>query len=110
MVAERIAGNGLNVTGASIGRGWSPSRRSAPPSRMDTRLIAAVQSRAGGAHVHEAANLLQAYYGWADELAESRAAGDDAGAADADRALRAAAARLHRFLYAISVGAAPRLA
>ena len=94
MVAERMTRADHFGSGGVGGKGAH--------SKLDTRLIAAVQSRVGGARVHEAANLLQAYYGWGEELAFACATADADSAADAERAFRAAAVRLRRVLYSHS--------
>jgi hypothetical protein len=103
MVAEQIVGAGHSGGGGVGGGGRRQWAAQAAP-RLDTRLIAAVQSRAGG-RVHEAANLLQAYYGWNDELAAACATGDADAVAEAERAFRSAAVRLRQFLYSLSAAA-----
>ena len=64
---------------------------------IDTRLVAAVQCRAG-ARVHEAANLVQAYFNLAEAHKRAARRNDPAAAEAAGRQVRAAVVNLRRFL------------
>lgn len=66
-------------------------------AEIDTRLVAAVQRRAG-ARVHEAAGLLNEYYLWAKLLARAEQRSDQSLAEQACPQVSASRARLRRFL------------
>lgn len=69
----------------------------ADAARVDTRLVAAVQKRAG-ARVHEAAGLLHAYYLWVNLLSQAERVRDESMIQTASPAVSASRARLRRFL------------
>jgi len=69
----------------------------APLGGIDTRLVAAVQARAG-ARTHEAAGLLNGYYLWATILADDGPQHSDRLNGDAQRQFTAARVRLRQFL------------
>jgi hypothetical protein len=64
---------------------------------IDTRLVAAVQTRAG-AKVHEAAGLLNGYYLWSDVLAQAARSHDESTLDLALPQVCAARRRLRQFL------------
>src|SRR3712207_2218326 len=64
---------------------------------LDTRLIAAVQTRAG-ARCHRSANLISAYYVSADAYRAKLRNGDATGADNARRRLQLSEDRLREFL------------
>jgi hypothetical protein len=64
---------------------------------LNTRLVAAVQTNAG-AHCHESANLLQAYYFRADVYRVQLRNGDAVAAEAARRSVHQAEVRLRQFL------------
>jgi hypothetical protein len=88
-------GGGTGRAGGGLVRGQRVNRVNM--QGLDTRLIAAVQRRAG-ASSHQAAGLLQAYY-YGVTLYRRLSAGPDAAAADeARRQVLAAKVRLRQFL------------
>lgn len=69
------------------------------PPVVNTRLVAAVQSRAGGARCHESANLLHTYYLCADVYRKRASRGGAVADVDAAwRMVKQAEARLRAFL------------
>jgi hypothetical protein len=66
-------------------------------SPVNTRLVAAVQTRAG-ARCHQSANLLSAYYLSADVYRKRCGRGDDAAASAAWRTFKQAEIQLRHFL------------
>jgi hypothetical protein len=68
---------------------------------FNTRLVAAVQTKAG-AHCHESANLLQAYYFCADVYRVQLRNNDAVAAEAARRSVQQAEVRLRRFLTNLS--------
>lgn len=81
---------------ANGSRSTSPSHIT-PLEGIDTRLVAAVQMRAG-ARVHEAAGLLQQYYLWANLLAKAERIHDESKLKRASLQVSAAKSRLRKFL------------
>jgi hypothetical protein len=76
----------------------APEFRPTPLAVVNTRLVAAVQSRAG-ARCHESANLLHTYYLCADVYRSRARRGDDAAAVDAAwQMLKRAEVRIREFL------------
>lgn len=73
------------------------STAAAHAATIDTRLVAAVQSRAG-ARVHEAAGLLQEYYLWVNLLARAERLSDQSLNELAFPQMNASRARLRKFL------------
>jgi hypothetical protein len=67
------------------------------PSQMNTRLVAAVQSRAG-ARCHTSANLLQCYYFCAEVYRVQLRNNDPVAAEAARRSMQRAEVRLREFL------------
>lgn len=72
---------------------------------IDTRLVAAVQTRAG-ARVHEAAGLLNGYYLWAGLLDRAERLHDQRMIETAVPQVRRAKVRLRRFLTCASAALA----
>ena len=75
------------------GRPWKPE--------IDTRLVAAVQARAG-ARVHEAAGLLNSYYLWSGILSQADGTPGDPAFAMAVEQVGEAKRRLKQFLCSAS--------
>lgn len=102
--AKRLRAKGAGRGGGARRAGGGPARqpRVNPANRvnmagLDTRLIAAVQRRAG-ASAHLAAGLLQSYYYIVTLYRRLRAGPDPAAAAEAGRQVLAAKVRLRQFL------------
>lgn len=82
-------------------RNQSAAGKGMPAFHMNTRLIAAVQSRAGS-HCHESANLLQSYYFLADVYKIQLRNGNATTTEAARRGVVRAEVRLREFLTDLS--------
>lgn len=87
--------HGTCVMAGGLVRQWGARLPSV--TGIDTRLVAAVQTRAG-ARVHEAAGLLNGYYLWAKVLARAERLDDERMIQTALRQVRVAKVRLRQFL------------
>jgi hypothetical protein len=76
------------------------------PSQMNTRLVAAVQSRAG-ARCHTSANLLQCYYFCAEVYRVQLRNNDPVATEAARRGMQQAEVRLREFLTDLTWGGHP---
>lgn len=79
----------------------APWTESGAEAAVDSRLLAAVQARAG-ARCHEAAGLSQSYVSWAHCLHLAARRGDATALEHARRQVAEARAQLRRFLSALS--------